>query len=70
MKENHRNIFALDGIAGMLIATILLLTILGILTVSAIFAQRGSAKEFYIIKDAHLIKAISTENNKHIVLVK
>jgi len=70
MKENERHIFALDGISGMLVATVLLLIILGILTVSAIFAQQGNAKNFYTIKDAHLIKTISTENSKHVVLVK
>jgi len=70
MKENERSPFALNGISGMLVATVLLLSILAFLTFNAISAQRNNAKNFYMIKDAHLIKKISTENGKHVVLVK
>ncbi len=45
MAENtNRNLFALNGITGMLIATALLLTILFMLVSSAITIQRDSAR--------------------------
>ncbi|SMP88212.1 Family of unknown function [Epsilonproteobacteria bacterium SCGC AD-311-C15] len=69
MNEN-RSIFALDGITGMLIATVLLLSILVVLTILGIGAQNASATNFYDIKDEQSIKMISTENAKHLVDVK
>jgi hypothetical protein len=69
MNEN-RSIFALDGITGMLIATVLLLSILAVLTILGIGAQNASATNFYDIKDEQSIKMISTENAKHLVDVK
>jgi hypothetical protein len=69
MNEN-RSIFALDGITGMLIATVLLLSILAGLTVWNISVQNSSATNFYDIKDEQSIKMISTENAKHLVDVK
>ncbi len=49
MNEN-RSVFALDGITGMLIATVLLLTILVGLTIWGIGVQNTSANNFYDIK--------------------
>jgi len=69
MNEN-RSIFALDGIVGMLIATVLLLSILVFLSVNAIGVQHTQAKNFYKIKNEKSIKMFSTENAKHIVDVK
>ena len=69
MNEN-RSVFALDGVTGMLIATVLLLSILAFLTVLAIGAQNANADNFYQIKDEKSIKMFSTENAKHIVDVK
>lgn len=69
MNEN-RSIFALDGITGMLIATVLLLSILAGLTVWNLGVQNSSATNFYDIKDEQSIKMISTENAKHLVDVK
>jgi hypothetical protein len=69
MNEN-RSIFALDGITGMLIATVLLLSILAVLTVLGIGAQNANATNFYDIKDEQSIKMFSTENSKHLVDVK
>jgi hypothetical protein len=69
MNEN-RSIFALDGITGMLIATVLLLSILAVLTILGIGAQNASATNFYDIKDEQSIKMFSTENSKHLVDVK
>ena len=69
MNEN-RSVFALDGVTGMLIATVLLLSILAYLTVAAIGAQNNHATDFYTIDDEKAIQVESTENYKHIVDVK
>jgi len=69
MNEN-RNVFALDGVTGMLIATVLLLSILAFLTVKALAVQNANAENFYKIKDEQSIKMFSTENAKHLIDVK
>jgi hypothetical protein len=69
MNEN-RSVFALDGVTGMLIATVLLLTILAVLTVLGIGVQNANATNFYDIKDEKSIKMISVDNAKHLVDVK
>ena len=69
MNEN-RSVFALDGVTGMLIATVLLLSILAFLTVWGLGVQQESATNYYDIKDEKSIKMFSTENAKHIVDVK
>lgn len=66
----HRSIFALDGITGMLIATVLLLAVEGTLVFLAIGAQHSEAQEYYYIEDAKSIKMISTENASHMKLLK
>ena len=69
MNEN-RSIFSLDGITGMLIATVLLLAILVGLTIWGMGVQNTSATNFYDIKDEHLIQMRSVDNAKHLVDVK
>jgi cytochrome c biogenesis factor len=69
MNEN-RSIFALDGITGMLIATVLLLSILAGLTVWSLGVQKANATNFYDIKDEQLIKMNSVDNAKHMIDVK
>jgi len=66
----NRSVFALDGITGMLIATVLLLSILAGLTVWGLGVQQGSATKFYQIENEKEIKMISTENGAHRVDVK
>ena len=66
----NRSVFALDGITGMLIATVLLLTILGVLTTLGIKAQQDNASTFYKIDNPKDIKMISTDNSTHYKLVK
>lgn len=61
----NRSIFALDGISGMLIATVLLLSILAGLTVLGINAQQNNAANFYKIDKEKEIKMFSTENGAH-----
>lgn len=64
----NRSVFALDGITGMLVATVLLLSILVVLTINAIGVQQNNASSFYELKDAKQIKMISTENSAHRVM--
>jgi len=68
--NDNRSIFSLDGITGMLIATVLLLVILVGLSVWAVNVQNASATNFYDIKDEHLIQMKSVDNAKHLVDVK
>ena len=67
---DNRSIFALNGITGMLIATVLLLSILAFLTVLGLGAQQNNASNFYDIKNPTEIKMISTSNASHLVDVK
>ena len=69
MNEN-RSIFALDGITGMLIATVLLLSILAGLTVWSLGVQKANATNFYDIKNEQSIKMNSVDNANHMVDVK
>jgi len=69
MNEN-RGLFVLDGITGMLIATVLLLSILAALTVAALSTQNANANNFYEIKDASSIKMIDATSGSHKVDVK
>jgi hypothetical protein len=66
----NRSIFALHGITGMLIATVLLLVVEGTLVFLAIGAQKGAAQEYYYIEDAKNIKMLSADNAAHVVLHK
>ena len=68
MNEN-RNIFALDGITGYLIAVALLLSILTYLSIHAMSVQHANSENFYKVKNEKSIKRISTDNYKHIVTV-
>lgn len=71
MNENERGIFALNGITGMLIATVLLLSILGVLTYFSIVVQANESQNYYKInQDLNGLKANSVDNNKHYELVK
>lgn len=66
----NRSVFALDGITGMLIATVLLLSILAGLTVWGLGVQQGSATNFYQVENEKDIKMFSADNAAHRVDVK
>ena len=70
MENTNRNAFGLHGIAGYLIAVVLLLSILAFLTIKAIAVQSATATQYYEIKDRQAIKMYgpNLENEKHIVL--
>jgi len=69
MNEN-RSIFALNGLTGMAIAVVLLLSILVGLTIWGLGVQQANASNFYEVKDAKSIKMIDTNSASHIVDVK
>ncbi|PLY08264.1 MAG: DUF4006 family protein [Arcobacter sp.] len=70
MNESERGIFALSGITGMLIATVLLLSILGGLTYFGIMTQANEAQNFYKInQDLNGLEANSSDNASHYELV-
>ncbi len=66
----NRSIFALDGITGMLIAVVLLLSIVGVLTYFSVVTQAANASNFYKIENEKEIKMFSAENAKHLVDAK
>lgn len=61
-------VFSLDGITGMLIATVLLLSILAGLTVWGFGVQNANQTKFYEVKDEQSIKMIDTANATHRVM--
>jgi hypothetical protein len=65
MNENERGLFSFQhGIVGMLIATVLLLSILAFLTVNAISVQKANAENFYTIdQDLNSLKMNSPDNH-------
>lgn len=70
MNENERGIFKLNGVTGMLIAVVLLLTILATLVTNAVLVQQREATNAYSInQDLKGLKANSSENHKHYQLV-
>ncbi|QKF91533.1 DUF4006 family protein [Campylobacter sp. CCUG 57310] len=66
MENTNRNVFALNGVTGMLIATVLLLTILAVLTCLGISAQKEVAQKPYTLENPSGIQMKSVENAKHV----
>lgn len=66
----NRSIFALDGITGMIVATILLLGIEGTLVYFAIGAQSSVSQEYYYLDDAKSIKMFGSTTEAHVKLLK
>ncbi|MEY4504630.1 MAG: hypothetical protein RL154_926 [Pseudomonadota bacterium] len=62
--------FGLNGISGMLIATVLLLSILGCLGTLALLTQQSNASNFYKIEDAKSIKYYDEAAQKRVVTVQ
>jgi hypothetical protein len=66
-ENTNRGVFTLSGVTGMLIATVLLLSILAVLTTWGISVQQSSASNYYDpapILDINNLKANSTDNAK------
>ncbi len=68
MENKNRNIFALNGISGYLVAVLLLLSILGVLTYIGIGLQKDVATKPYSLKDASSIEMKSVDNSKHVII--
>ena len=64
MENTNRGVFALNGVSGMLIATVLLLSILGVLTYFAIVLQQEVAYKPYTLNASEL-KMKSVGNAAH-----
>ncbi len=67
MDNNFKGsgVFSLDGITGMLIATVLLLSILAGLTVWGLGVQNANQTKFYKVTDEKSIKMIDPANSTH-----
>ena len=63
------SIFSLDGITGMLIATVLLLSILAGLTVWGLGVQNANQDKFYKITNEKSIKMNDTSSHAQRVMV-
>lgn len=70
MENTNRNIFGLHGITGMLIATVLLLSILAGLTMWGISAQQAVADKPYTITDPQALKMRDAANANQKILEK
>ena len=68
MENKNRNIFALNGISGYLVAVLLLLSILGVLTYIGIGLQKDVATKPYSLTDASSIEMKSVDNAKHVII--
>jgi hypothetical protein len=71
MDNNFKGsgVFSLDGITGMLIATVLLLSILAGLTVWGLGVQNANQTKFYKITDEKSIKMIDPTSGTHRAVV-
>ncbi|MHC3993432.1 DUF4006 family protein [Thiomicrolovo sp. ZZH C-3] len=69
MENTNRGVFALDGVTGMLIATVLLLGILVYLTVLALGSQQANADKFYKIENEKSIQMINKDSAAKRVMV-
>ena len=71
MNENERGIMALNGLTGGIIATVLLLSILGGLTYFSIATQAANANKFYQVnQDLNALKMNSPTNHTQRSMVK
>ena len=70
MENTNRGVFTLSGVTGMLIATVLLLSILAGLTVWGIKAQQEVANKPYTITNPTTIKTRDRNAEKHISIAK
>ena len=68
MENKNRNILALNGISGYLVAVLLLLSILGVLTYIGIGLQKDVATKPYSLKDASSVEMKSVDNAKHVII--
>lgn len=68
MENTNRCVFSLSGVTGMLIATVLLLTILVLLTIWGVKTQRDVMQKPYVLKDAQSIQMRGSKASDHIII--
>ena len=71
MNKNERGIMTLNGLTGGIIATVLLLSVLGGLTYFSITTQATNATSFYKVnQDLNALKLNSLKNINHRTMVE
>ncbi|KFL33522.1 MULTISPECIES: DUF4006 family protein [unclassified Sulfurospirillum] len=70
MENTNRSVFGLHGVTGMLIATVLLLSILGVLTFFGLKAQQAVADKPYKLTDPQALKMRDPAGASQKVIVK
>ncbi|WP_139451661.1 DUF4006 family protein [Campylobacter armoricus] len=68
MENSNRCVFSLSGVSGMLIATVLLLSILAGLTIWGLQAQQNVMQKPYKLENAEQIKMFDSKRNEHIII--
>ncbi|EAK9869403.1 DUF4006 family protein [Campylobacter lari] len=68
MENSNRCVFSLSGVSGMLIATVLLLSILAGLTVWSLKTQHDVMQKPYKIENAEQIKMFDSKREEHIII--
>ncbi len=70
MENENRCVFALNGVTGMLIATVLLLSILAGLTFLGIKAQQGVMQKPYEFVNADKLKSNEGAKRSQYIIIK
>lgn len=68
MENKNRNEFALNGISGLVIAVVLLLSIAALLTTLGINAQKEALKKPYVLENPASVQKINKQNAKHMLI--
>ncbi|EHZ4885297.1 MULTISPECIES: DUF4006 family protein [Campylobacter] len=68
MENSNRCVFSLSGVSGMLIATVLLLSILAGLTIWGLKAQQDVMQKPYKLENAEQIKMFDSKREEHIII--
>ncbi|TXE88402.1 DUF4006 family protein [Campylobacter volucris] len=68
MENSNRCVFSLSGVGGMLVATVLLLTILVTLTICGLKIQQEVMQKPYKLENANEIKMFNSKEVDHIII--
>lgn len=69
MQNSERSVFALHGVVGMLIATVLLISILIGLSIASLTVQASQSTNVYKVNDINNLQMKSSDNSKNYQLV-
>ncbi|MDV2490358.1 MULTISPECIES: DUF4006 family protein [Campylobacter] len=71
MENTNRSVFGISGVSGMLIATVLLLTILVVLTYLGILSQQNvMQKPYKLVDPASVQMKSSTKQTSEVMVIK